>query len=680
MTSERFVANPYSDGGSRMYRTGDIVRWNADGVLEYLGRADEQVKVRGFRIELGEIEAQLALCPGVTASAVIVRTDGPSNRAQVVAYLVGDADDVAVRAQLLSVLPEFMVPSAFVRLESLPLSPSGKLDRKALPAPDFAAQVGDLTGVVSSGVADLLAGHFATVLGLPRVGVRDDFFTLGGDSILAIRLVNLARRDSVVLTPRQIFELRTPAAIAAAVGDVATSDATVTADIGVGELVPLPVVHRLSEWTGGTDRFNQAVLIHSPATSLGSITGALQAVLDHHDGLRQTLIRHDRGMWSARIEEPGSVRAANLVERVDARGLDDSELRRLVTEHSETATSRLDPSAGRMVSVVWFDCGAESLGRLAIVAHHLVVDGVSWGTVLEDLAMAWVAVEAGEPAALDAVGTSLRTFSRTVAEHAYSAHRFAELDHWLTVTAPGAQLIPDAAGDAVVSGGSRRTVTVDGAISEAALGSVAAMVGAEGTDVLLAALTMSVDRWRRSTGRSEHELLVDLERHGREELVAGIDLSRTVGWFTTIAPMRLHGGIDPVDTLREVKESLRAAPDGGIGYGMLRYVNARTASTLAGRSESQILFNYLGRTTTAGSTAWSLVAESEALSTDPDADMGGPYRLIVNVVSVDSGSAPSLPGQVKICPRRTRSHSPTAGFRPSAIWRLRPRVTPGLPF
>lgn len=637
LTSERFVANPYSDGGSRMYRTGDIVRWNADGVLEYLGRADEQVKVRGFRIELGEIEAQLALCPGVTASAVIVRTDGPSNRAQVVAYLVGDADDVAVRAQLLSVLPEFMVPSAFVRLESLPLSPSGKLDRKALPAPDFAAQVGDLTGVVSSGVADLLAGHFATVLGLPRVGVRDDFFTLGGDSILAIRLVNLARRDSVVLTPRQIFELRTPAAIAAAVGDVATSDATVTADIGVGELVPLPVVHRLSEWTGGTDRFNQAVLIHSPATSLGSITGALQAVLDHHDGLRQTLIRHDRGMWSARIEEPGSVRAANLVERVDARGLDDSELRRLVTEHSETATSRLDPSAGRMVSVVWFDCGAESLGRLAIVAHHLVVDGVSWGTVLEDLAMAWVAVEAGEPAALDAVGTSLRTFSRTVAEHAYSAHRFAELDHWLTVTAPGAQLIPDAAGDAVVSGGSRRTVTVDGAISEAALGSVAAMVGAEGTDVLLAALTMSVDRWRRSTGRSEHELLVDLERHGREELVAGIDLSRTVGWFTTIAPMRLHGGIDPVDTLREVKESLRAAPDGGIGYGMLRYVNARTASTLAGRSESQILFNYLGRTTTAGSTAWSLAAESEALSTDPDADMGGPYRLIVNVVSVDSG-------------------------------------------
>ena len=655
---------------------------NADGVLEYLGRADEQVKVRGFRIELGEIEAQLALCPGVTASAVIVRTDGPSNRAQVVAYLVGDADDVAVRAQLLSVLPEFMVPSAFVRLESLPLSPSGKLDRKALPAPDFAGTGGrrhrscffgccrPSGRAISRRFSDCPVSGCATISSLSAATVswRSDW-------------VNLARRDSVVLTPRQIFELRTPAAIAAAVGDVATSDATVTADIGVGELVPLPVVHRLSEWTGGTDRFNQAVLIHSPATSLGSITGALQAVLDHHDGLRQTLIRHDRGMWSARIEEPGSVRAANLLERVDARGLDDSELRRLVTEHSETATSRLDPSAGRMVSVVWFDCGAESLGRLAIVAHHLVVDGVSWGTLLEDLAMAWVAVEAGEPAALDAVGTSLRTFSRTVAEHAYSAHRFAELDHWLTVTAPGAQLIPDAAGDAVVSGGSRRTVTVDGAISEAALGSVAAMVGAEGTDVLLAALTMSVDRWRRSTGRSEHELLVDLERHGREELVAGIDLSRTVGWFTTIAPMRLHGGIDPVDTLREVKESLRAAPDGGIGYGMLRYVNARTASTLAGRSESQILFNYLGRTTTDGSTAWSLAAESEALSTDPDADMGGPYRLIVNVVSVDSGLRAEFAwASEDLSEEDAQSLSDGWGFGPSAIWRLRPRVTPGLPF
>ncbi|AOW95020.1 non-ribosomal peptide synthetase [Rhodococcus sp. WMMA185] len=631
LSAERFVADPFSAKGSRMYRTGDIARIGAGGAVEYVGRADDQVKLRGFRIELGEIEAQMAACPGVRQAAAIVRSDRPGLQ-QLVGYLGGDADPDDVRQRLTATLPEFMVPVAFVTLAEFPVSPSGKLDRKALPAPDFSAHVTttqiDVATVDHSGVAAVLAGHYAQILGLEAVGQNDDFFALGGDSILAIRLVNLARREGITITPRQIFEHRTPSVLAGAVSGSGVAPLAAVDDSGTGVVWPLPVVHRLSEWSGGKNRFNQAVLLNTPAGTSTEVLGrALHGVLDHHDGLRQRLTRHAPGVWSLEITESAEL----ALRRIDVTGLDDVALRESVSAESDAATDRLDPDSGVMLSAVWFDAGPDDLGRLLLVAHHLVVDAVSWRILVEDLAMAWVATDSGQPAALDPVGTSLRGFARVLTEQAHEPARLGELDHWLQVTEPGAELVPGATGHAVVSSGARRTVRVDAELTKTLLTRVPGVVGADVTDVLLAGLALAVDRW--FAGR-EHgpDLLVDLERHGREELARGVDLSRTVGWITNVTPVRLGSRGDALETLKDVKERLRGAPDGGIGYGMLRYLNASTSRVLEARSESQVLFNYLGRLPQAETGVWTYAAESDSLATDPDGDLGGPYRLVINAL------------------------------------------------
>ncbi|MFZ2173573.1 MAG: amino acid adenylation domain-containing protein, partial [Rhodococcus sp. (in: high G+C Gram-positive bacteria)] len=635
MSAARFVADPFGHNGSRMYRTGDIARVDGQGMVEYLGRADGQVKLRGFRIELGEIEAQMAACPGVRQAAAVVRSDRPGQQ-QLVGYLVGDVNTDEVRTRLSAMLPEFMVPVAFVTLDAFPLSPSGKLDRSSLPAPDFSVRVSVEPAVVN-GPLPVLARQFAEVLGLEAVGVDDDFFTLGGDSILAIRLVNLARREGITITPRQIFEQRTPSALARLVGEASVvGEAPVTVEPATGVLLPLPVVHRLSEWSGGKSRFNQAVLVHTPAgTTVEVLTTSLQSVVDHHDGLRQTLTRHAPGVWSLEVTETADV----AVRRVDVHGLGESDLRSIISAESDAAADRLDPDRGVTVAAVWFDPGPQEPGRLLVVAHHLVVDGVSWQILLEDLAMAWVAADSGQSAALDPVATSLRTFSRIVTEQAQQPARLAELDHWLRVTAPGAELVPGNGAHAVVGSGARRTVRLDSDLTAALLTTVPGVVGGDVTDVLLAALRLAVDRW---TGGRKADLLVDLERHGREELAAGVDLSRTVGWLTNVTPVRLCSGADRLGTLKDVKEQLRGAPDGGIGYGMLRYINARTAGLLAVQPESQVLFNYLGRVPRGVSAPWTPAAESDSLATEPDADLGGPYRLVINALCEDFTTGPEL--------------------------------------
>ncbi|WP_433609984.1 amino acid adenylation domain-containing protein [Prescottella agglutinans] len=652
VTSDRFVADPFGAPGDRMYRTGDVVRRGAGGAVEYLGRADDQVKLRGFRIELGEIEAQLASHPDVAHAAAVIREDIPGHQ-QLVGYLVADPaiDTEAVRRQVARALPEFMVPTVFVVVEALPLSPSGKLDRRALPAP-VAETSTSTVGSVSTGRSSVVARLVAEVLGRDTVGEDDDFFALGGDSILAIRLVNLARREGISITPRQIFEQRTARALARLIGDAdapAAEDAPTRAPlVTTGDALPMPVVHRLSEWSGGTDRFNQAVLLHSPAGATAeNLRTALQSVLDHHDGLRQRLTRHAPGIWSLHIAERGTV--APSLRRVDVAGHDDVQLRAVIAAESAAAADRLDPTsasrpagaAGAMVEAVWFDAGEGELGRLLLVAHHLVVDGVSWRVLLEDLAMSWVAARSGLPAVLDPVGTSLKEYAELVTAHAQQPMRLRELAHWKEITTPGAELVPSAQGDATIGTGSSRTVRLSTADTEAVLTAVPALAHADVTDVLVTALRVAVTRWFAEQGRAS-DLLIDLERHGREELAAGVDLSRTVGWFTNITPVRLPGGTEGLDALKSVKESLRAAPDGGIGYGMLRYANARTAGLLAAGASAQVLFNYLGRMPAGLVGPWTTAPETDALATDPDADMGGPYRLLVNAVCEDTPDGPVL--------------------------------------
>ncbi|QEU77651.1 non-ribosomal peptide synthetase [Streptomyces subrutilus] len=650
LTAERFVADPFGGPGERMYRTGDLVQFNADGVLTYLGRTDHQVKIRGNRVELGEVEARLRSESAVGEAVVVARAD-ERGVTRLVAYLVpADAaaglDAEAVRASLTASLPAPLVPSHFVSLDALPLTAAGKTDLAALPAPEARRAARPAGAGSPEDRAQRLRVIFADVLGLDEVGADEDFFVLGGDSILSMSVSARARKAGLTVTPRAVFEHRTPAALAAAAGTAgAAAAAPAPASDGVGDLPLLPIVHQLREDGGPIGRFNLSMLLRTPAgAGAAALTEVLQAVLDHHDGLRMVLSRMDLGpaipaLWSAAVRPVGAVDAAAALRRADARGLDADALRELVAAESDAAASRLDPDAGNVVQAVWFDAGDGAQGRLLLVVHHLAVDGVSWRVLLGDLAAAWEAVARGARPVLEPVATSLRRFAREVAEQAVSPRRQAELPYWAQVLAPGAELLPGTGRGGTAGSAREHEVRLTTEETRALLTTVPAAAGADVTEVLLAALRLAA---ARRGGRPEGELLVDLERHGREGFGDALDLSRTVGWFTGLHPVRLPAAGDPLEVLGRVTEAVRSAPDSGAGYGMLRYLNPQLAPVFAQLSGAQLLFNYFGRLPAEQTGDWAPAAEADALRVEPDAGLAMPYPLQVNAVCADTPDGPEL--------------------------------------
>ncbi|MGW1921266.1 amino acid adenylation domain-containing protein, partial [Streptomyces massasporeus] len=578
LTAERFLADPFGPAGARMYRTGDLVRWTADGELEYQGRADTQVKVRGFRIELGEVESALNAVTGVAGATAVVREDRPGDR-RLVAYYVGDADPVAVRAQIAAGLPDYMVPAALVVLDEVPLTPNGKVDRASLPAPQWST-----TGGSGRRPADareeLLCRIFADVLDLPAVTPDDSFFDLGGDSIMSIQVVSRARAGGLLVSARDVFRERTPALLArvATAVPITTEDR----DAGTGTFEPAPIMRWLEQYEA-TDGFNQSMTVRVPAgLDEQALVRAAQALVDHHDVLR---LRHHHGRYEVR--ERGTVPVS--VRRV---GSGDDRA-------AETARRELSPAAGEVARFVWFDAGPDEPGTLLIVLHHLVVDAVSWQILLPDLAAAYEAAAAGRAPELAPVATSYRTW----AGHLQTADRQAELPVWQEIAATAEPLLGTRRLDpAVDTAATAREIelTLAPDVTEALLTRIPASVNGNVTDALLCGLATAV-----VAGRGAGPVLVDLEGHGREHVADGVDTSRTVGWFTSLYPVRLDPeGRTPTDRLKQVKEQMRAFPDNGVGYGILRHLRGEPGLAVA----PQIGFNYLGRYTDGDDTGdWQTV-------------------------------------------------------------------------
>ncbi|TDB94959.1 amino acid adenylation domain-containing protein, partial [Nonomuraea longispora] len=492
----------------------------------------------------------------------------------------------------------------------------------------------------------VLCSLFAQVLQVGAAGPDDDFFHLGGDSIIAIQLVNLARRRALPLSPQDVFVHRTPAALALAAAPENAEPAVPepAGSDGAGEIMLTPIVHRLAELGGGISRLNQAELLRTPpGMTREQVAELIRALTDRHDALRLRLSRPSPLLWSLEVRPAGEPPEPGVLA-VDASGHDEDGLQALVAAESDAAAGRLDPDAGRITEVVWFDRGPDRQGRLLIVVHHLAIDGVSWRILVDDLRQAWDAVAAGERPALDPVGTSLRAHARALNESAAQAARLAEFEHWADTLRPGGELDPaipapgptgGPTGGLTVGATRDHVLRLPPDVTEPLLTTVPAEQGGDVTETLVAALHTAVARWRSARGRdADAPLVLDLERHGR---AGDAGLSRTVGWFTAIAPVRLPGGRA---TPGEVREALRAVPGGGLGFGLLRYCNPRTAAALARLGTPQLLFNYLGRFPAGGTRDWDTAPET--LRVAPDPDLGTPYLLEINVACHDTPDGPEL--------------------------------------
>ncbi|MFJ2183120.1 amino acid adenylation domain-containing protein [Streptomyces anulatus] len=666
LTAERFIASPFGPTGDRMYRTGDIVRWTTHGTLEFVGRADEQVKIRGFRIELGEIETVLAKDTTVAEVVVHARED-EEQRKQLIAYLVpttGHTIDTArLRETIATALPDYMIPAAFVTLDALPLTPHGKLDRKALPAPDFSAAKD--SRAAGNDTERVLCGLFAEVLGLSEVGIDDSFFDIGGDSIVSIKLVSRARTAGIEFTARDVFEHKTVARLAAAARVGGEKSTAVRDDSdGSGSVPLLPIIHWMRERGGPVQRFNQTMMVVAPADlGVQRLETALQAVLDHHDALRMRLRRTGGLIWNLDIPPRGELRASDCIRRVDIAGLDKEAAGARIGEHVQAAWDRLDPETGAMVQAVWFDAGPTAPGRLLLAVHHLVVDGVSWRILLPDLAQAWTEAAAGRTPELAPVGTSLRTWAQRLTEAAQDAERVGELETWLDVLGDSDPLLTreplDPKRDITATA---RTISLvlPTELTAPLLTTVPAAFHARVNDVLLTAFGAAMARWRQTHERGDHTgVLIDLEGHGREEIVDDVDLHRTVGWLTSLFPVRVdpgpldwnefrEGGPSAGRALKEVKEQLRRLPENGIGYGLLRYLNPQTSVMLASLPKPQIGFNYLGRFAIAEDQAdaapevWSPAPESGGLGGGGDAEVPLSHSIDLNAQTQDRAEGPRL--------------------------------------
>ncbi|WP_156622898.1 non-ribosomal peptide synthetase, partial [Mycobacterium sp. 1164966.3] len=619
--------------GQRMYRTGDVVRWRADGQLQYLGRADEQVKIRGYRIELGEIHTALAGLAGVAQAAVIAREDRPGDR-RLVGYVTGTADPVELRAALVERLPAYMVPAAIVVIEALPVTPTGKLDVRALPAPEYQAL--DRYRAPQDAVEEILAGIYAEVLGLERVGVDDSFFELGGDSISSMQVVARARAAGLVCRPRDVFVEQTVARLARVAG---TAETAGVVDEGIGSVAATPIMCWLAGVAGPVDEFNQTMLVSAPAgVSQAHVVVLVQALLDRHAMLRARLVDDGARGWSLTVPERGAIEASDRMHTVDV----------VSDESLVEARARLDPGAGVMLSAVW----AAETAQLVLVVHHLVIDAVSWRVVLDDLNLAWAQHRAGQPVVLPASGTSFARWAALLGEYARRPDVIAWADAWKQVVGSPAVLpAPQPARDTYASAG-HLSVALDAEMTGLLLGDVPAAFHAGVQDILLIAYALAVAQF---VGNGSAPVGIDVEGHGRhEELDAQLDLSRTVGWFTTKYPVALNvGGLRWGQVIagepglgalvKDVKEQLRALPH-PLSYGVLRYLNPEVD---LGDADPLIGFNYLGRLGGAASDGrgdlWRIDPQAVALIGAAAAvPMPLGHSVELNALTVDTEAGPQL--------------------------------------
>ena len=573
LTAERFVPNPFRQEpgeSARLYRTGDLARWRVDGQIEYLGRLDTQVKLRGFRIELGEIETALRQHTSVADAAVTVM-----GGSRLVAYIVpvrgATMDEGALRDHLRARLPEYMVPSAFVVMDVLPLGPSGKLDRRALPEPAVVVSAADSVEASGTPAEVTMATIWADVIGITSVGRDQNFFELGGDSIRAIQVAARAKKHGFVVTPALLLEHQTVATLVAASerASNASAQAGPPAESGLlsGEVEAPPIVHWFLDLQfAEPHHFNQSVMLTTPAALPPDLVErALRAVSDHHDALRlrSSLSANRPVVWYGGVDD------ARVFRHVSLADVNEHERAARVTGIASDLQASLDPTNGPLWKAVYVTFGADEPGRLIWVVHHLGVDGVSWGVLVEDLTQVCNDLQHGRPLSLASKSHSWRQWSDSWGNAAATGALDSQKSFWLSQ--PHHMVLPAPRQPHTSVASHHDRLLVPAHVSQ---------------EQILSALWMA---WTEVTGQAA--VSVDVESHGRTSPDGALDISRTVGWFTAVYPLVFAPAADAAPT-EVVRQLLASVPQSGAGFGALKYLaKDRDIATIA---RPAVLFNFLG--------------------------------------------------------------------------------------
>ncbi len=594
-TAERFIPNPFADEpGERLFRTGDRACYRPDGNIAYLGRKDHQTKIRGFRIEPGEIETILAEHPAVRDVVVLAREIAPAEK-RLVGYLVVDKENQPTVNELRDLLkrqvPDYMVPSAFVMMDAFPLTPNGKLNRLALPLPDQARPNLERLFTPARTIAEQqLCKIWADVLKLEKVGVHDNFFELGGDSILSVQVVARARQAGFQLVTKQVFRHQTVAELAAIADPAEIAQAEQHAITGP---VPLTPIQRwfFEQELDDPGHFNQSVTLEvKPELSASIIEQAVSVLASHHDALRLRFYRDEAGWEQFNADEENN----SLFILVDLSEVSSDEQAGMMLMKVNELRTSLTLTDGPIFRVAYFDPGAEKRARLLIIIHHIAVDRISWGILLEDLQTACKQLLSGEQVRLPKKTSSFKQWAEHLLSAAQSSSVLRELDYWLNHIPDRRQGVPVERADGENSVASARSIMVslDSEETTALLKHSPQAYRTRIDDLLLSALAMAYTKWA-----DVESLLVDVEGHGRHEFSDGIDVTRTVGWFTTIYPVELKAERRKQvgDVIKKIKQRLREAPRQGIGYGMLRYLREEEGKRLSEKARAEVSYNYFGQ-------------------------------------------------------------------------------------
>ncbi|KZN35379.1 amino acid adenylation domain-containing protein [Pseudoalteromonas luteoviolacea] len=606
LSAERFVANPFANDGSRLYRSGDLVRWSELGELEYLGRTDHQVKIRGLRIELGEIETQLFAQSGVK-EAVVVAITGPNGGARLAAYVSGESlDESQLQKGLSDALPDYMVPSVIMVLDALPLSSNGKVDRKALPEPSLPSQTA--YQAPQGEREELLCQAWQQVLGQSQISRDDNFFALGGDSILSLQIVAAMRQHGFALSAKQVFEAPTIAQLANELNELSEEDKipqTVSGDV---PLLPIQQAY-FARQPKQVSHWNQAIRLTPPAAiDLAVLTESVQALIKHHDGLRLQYLQ--QGEW---VQSYRDYDEADYREVVWYQSTTDQDFDSYCLELAEQAQASLNIMRGDSLRVVYVH--SDTRQQLVLIAHHLVIDGVSWRILVDDLLQGIEQAATGKTVVYAPKSHSYQYWAQQL--QAYPNAHEDEFTTWQSQHSEALDLPNFVDGDDTMNSAQTLNMTLSESHTEALLTQAQRPYRTQIDELLLAGLSVALEQW---TGAEEVQVF--LEGHGREPWQSQLDLSRTVGWFTALYPVKLSNFSDIAQTIIATKECLRSLPNKGIGYGAFKYFgNESQKQALHSTRKPQIEFNYLGQLDTNGNSPladWQMSTDRTGRSIAPE--------------------------------------------------------------